>query len=232
MSLVSLAFLGVTACRDKPVPTPDKAPSPSASAPLPAPTTSAASAKTPEGIPTFTLEELPFAEGMTKPYAVEGAILGFLEKDQRIGRIAEDHIEWSKGRIPPETPAYGKNMLISVHGSWPDGIDALYQNTSGRAPAPTYFPVTGKGVSHTIASGGGYGHIAGVVKVGASTLLIGDSMLDGVEIVTVRGPQLSRKPLSPEKAGCKPGEVRKRDYPPKPPRSCLMLPAPPHRAPW
>jgi hypothetical protein len=198
-------------CRDKP-PTPDKEP-PAPSAPASAaPSASAAPDRGAAAKAIPVLAPSKFAPADSHPsalFAVEGALM--VVEGIRVGRIAGDGIEWV-GKIPKETPNLGENSIDSVHGRWPDGIGAIYRSGNGRAPQPTYFPLTGKGASHTTGHGGTTGGINGVARVGESTLLAAYSYT-GVEIVTVRGPGLARKLLTPAQAGCKEGEVREPESP-------------------
>ena len=209
------------ACSSKPTPAPDKEPPPAVVASASSAAASAAgstSAATNTGspvqeIPTFA--PVRFApKGATrespsprKVFAVEGAIM--VASDTRVGRIVGEGVEWV-GTVPGN-PTLGGSTVDSVHGRWPDGIDMLYSSNNGRAPAPTFFAMTGKGTEFTVAPGGGLGYIIGVARVDQSTLVAGWSGERGTEIQTVRGPQLVRKQLSPEQGGCKEGEVRKSD---------------------
>jgi hypothetical protein len=211
LRIAALALLcaGAIACSSKASPPAEKErPSASAapaSAVAPAPRASASAAPGPS-VPTLAPEK--FAPGGKQPekvFAVEGAIMvvdGF-----RVGRVVDDGVEWIKKTVPAEHAGYGPNMVDGVVGRWPDSIGALYSNTNGRAPSPTYFPLTGVGNAHTVAAGGGWGDILGVARVGESTLLASNSPGDGVELMTVRGTVV-RRPMTPEQAGCKPGELR------------------------
>jgi hypothetical protein len=208
---VALCLLTACAisCRDK-APTPDKeppAPGATASAATAIPSASAAADRgaTASAIPTLALEK--FAPADSHPsalFAVEGALV--VVDGNRVGRIVGEGIEWI-GKIPTETPALGENTIDAVYGLWPDGIAAVYRTSQGRAPQPTYFPLTGKGASYTVAEGGGFGFITGVARVGKSTILAGNSMVTNVALVTVRGPRLARELITPAQAGCKAGEV-------------------------
>jgi hypothetical protein len=69
-------------------------------------------------------------------------------------------------------------------------------------------PLTGIGERYVVAQGGGLGYINGVARLGESTIAAGYTLSDGVTLKTVRGT-VSRKPQTPEQAGCKEGEVWK-----------------------
>lgn len=204
---------GVTAC-SKETPTPDKeplAPSPSSSAAIVSPTSRAEEKPAPV-IPTLALEKFaPEGVHLGGLYAVEGAIM--VVADFRVGRIVDERIEWLPNKVPKDNPALGPNRIDSVRGRWPDSIGVLYSSTNGRAPMPTYLPLTGVGLAYTAGPGGGLGQIVGVARVGESTVVAANSH-GGFEFTTVRGTVV-RKPQTPEEAGCKKGEVRESSYGPE-----------------
>jgi hypothetical protein len=220
-SLCVLTACSIACNRSAPTPTKDSPQSlgtPESSATAPAiPTASAgtAAADSPKSIPTLTLEK--FAPAGSEPralYAIDGALV--VVDDQRVGRIVDDGIEWSTGKIPPDG-AYGRHSITSVHGRWPDAVDVLLMGL-GRAPEPKYFPLTGKGVQHREGDGGALGHINGVATVGESTVVAGFTAYSvGHRIVTVRGPGLVVKQITPAQAGCKAGEISEIPNTPAPP---------------
>ncbi|APR75825.1 Hypothetical protein A7982_01172 [Minicystis rosea] len=132
---------------------PPPAPPPSVAAIAPSPSGTAAPAAT--SLPTYVAEKL--APPGTKPevvYAVEGAVA--VSEGQRVGVIVDDAITWI-GSIPKGGPMLGDNVLFDVKGRHPDMLVALYTSGNGRAPQPTYHPLTGKAGSFTVAEGGGWG---------------------------------------------------------------------------
>jgi hypothetical protein len=198
------------ACSNKTTPTPDKEPLAPVSSAATASSSAGAVAEAAEAppIPTLALESFaPEGAHPGKVYAVEGALM--VVEEFRVGRIAGETIEWI-GKVPPVYPAFGPNEIDSVHGRWPDSIGVIYSNTNGRAPQPAYLPLTGVGIKHTVAEGGGFGNILGVARLGESTIMASYSMY-GFEFKTVRGT-VQRKAQTPEEAGCKEGEVRKPEF--------------------
>ena len=158
--------IGAAACNDAPAPTKDTPPAVTAQTSASA---SGATATAAPGVPTLVPER--FAPGSSKPsdvYAVEGALM--VVEGRKVGRIAKGEIEWLAKAIPEGGPAFGENVIRSVHGYWPDGIGAVFTTSNGRAPMPTYQPLTGKGVQHVAGEGGALGSINGVAHVGESTL--------------------------------------------------------------
>ncbi|MFT3774929.1 MAG: hypothetical protein QM820_57005 [Minicystis sp.] len=213
LCLLATAALGCPskpkADKEPPPPTPP----PSAAAVAPGPSGTAAPAV--KTIPTYIAEK--FAPPGTKPeklYAVEGALA--VSEGQRVGVIVDDGITWVSS-IPKGSVALGDNVLTDVKGRHPDLLAALYTSGNGRAPQPTYYPLTGKAGSFMVAEGGGWGDINGVVRVGETVFLAINSMMTGAKLVPVRGPKLVRHSHTPAEAGCKEGEVRKDDYLPAAP---------------
>jgi hypothetical protein len=197
------------ACGNKPTPTPMPDKEPLAPSALPstvtaAPSASAAAAEAP-AIPVLALEK--FAPAGVHPdtlYAVEGALM--VVEDFRVGRVVDESIEWI-GKIPSGDVGFGPNRIDSVRGRWPDSIGVLYSTINGRAPQPTYLPLTGVGLQYTASPGGGPGRIDGVARLGESTVVAGYMPYgEGIEFKTVRGTVV-RKPQMPEQAGCKKGEI-------------------------
>jgi hypothetical protein len=157
-------------------------------------------------VPVLKAEKVPIGGSV---YAVEGAVM--VAEQTRVGRIVGDEVEWVKQQIPPDYPAFGPNGIDSVHGKWPDEIGVIYSNRNGRAPQPRYMPLTGKGLEHVVADGGGLANIMGVARVGEVTLLVASDMASGLRFKPVRG-HLVRKPQTPEQAGCKPGEISREPF--------------------
>src|SRR5262249_48885538 len=138
----------------------------SASAVVPAPSARAAPVGT---LPAFTAER--FAPEGTHPgslYAVEGGIA--VTEGHRVGLIVGEAITWV-GSIPKENPMLGENQITSVRGRAPDMLAAIYVSGNGRAPQPTYQPLTGKRGSLVVAEGGGWGDINGVARVGETVFV-------------------------------------------------------------
>lgn len=210
IGLLAACSIACGACGNKSAPTPSKDPGPppsvTASAAAPSVTASAAA---PATIPTLAAEK--FAPAGSKPtglFTIENAIM--VSEGPRVGRIVNDGIEWA-GAVFAGSDAFGPSIIQTVHGRWPDGVDATYTSSHGRAPMPTYEAVTGKGkgTSHTVASGGGGGRIDGVARLGASTILSTFWMAEGPALVTVRGPKLPHKAISVTQGGCKPGDANR-----------------------
>jgi hypothetical protein len=162
----------------------------SAAPPAPAP---------PPAPPTLTLQEFTDPKhDKLAIYQVEGALM--VSSKAEVGRMVEGKIEWI-GRITKLQPSLGYNTINEVVGRWPDGIGVLYSNDNGRAPTPTYVPITGIGIKHAFSPGGGMAWISGLASIGSSTVAAGYS--HGVEeLVTVRGPKLNRKRTTQKEAGC------------------------------
>nr|AYM54140.1 hypothetical protein [Chondromyces catenulatus] len=218
LSFVALAASSV-ACGNKgtpsPVPEKDAPTSVSSAAPSDAAPLAAPVPEAPKEAPTFQLEE--FAPGGRHPtdiYAIEGALM--VVEGLRVGRIEGDRIEWIDKTIP-DFLAYGGSHINSVHGRWPDAVDVLYSSNNGRAPAPSYMPLTGKGGTMTFQPGGGAGAIAGLAWTGDTLMLAGYSGENGHQFVPVRGPVITRHRQTPAEAGCKKGEVYQNEYQPPAP---------------
>lgn len=158
-------------------------------------------------------------DGPAALHAVDGAWL--LAVEHRVARVTDAGVEWV-GSIPDKTPGLGDNVIDWVGGSYPDAIDVTFSTTNGRAPTPTYWPLTGEGHASTFAMGGGAGWVSGVAPVGGSVLLAGFSFAEGHRILTVRGPKLKRTPTTLKQAGCTEKEV--------PPAA--LMPAPPAVEPY
>lgn len=204
--LLALAAACAVSCGNKPAPTPTKdappTPAPTMLASAPAPSATAAVAV--KAIPTLVPERFaPKGTKLDGLYAIEGALM--VNEGRRVGRIVGDDVEWV-GKISDGMEALGGSLLSSVVGRWPDEVGATYMSVLGRAPYPTWEPITGKAASYTA---GEVGMIRSVARVGSSTLLLADGPMRDTEIVTVRGPKLVRKMTTDQQAGCKPNEVWK-----------------------
>lgn len=197
--------------------TAEKEPAPVTSA---APTSSASAAsmeKTPEpapkDVPTFVLEEFKVPEGTPEGvFQIEGAIAVFM--GMRVGRIVDDKVEWF-AKLPDDprnTSLTGGSRIRTIHGRYPDSVDVVYTSINDRASAPTLFALTGKGVEHRVADGGGWGEIIGPAIVGDSTVVASDSNVESFKMATTRGPRLKIQPQSPAKAGCKKDEITRDMY--------------------
>ncbi|MDC0744541.1 hypothetical protein [Polyangium mundeleinium] len=156
----------------------------------------------PKVVPTLAAE--PFAPKGTHPemlFGIEGGLA--VVEDLRVGRLVDgERIEWV-GQIVDDNKHLGGSHIVSVHGRFPDAVDVIYQSNEGRAPQPTYFPLTGKGERFRVGDGGSPGVIAGVATVGESTL-VSAMMYEGYVFKTVRGPARVYKHLSHAAAGCRP----------------------------
>ena len=200
-SLVSSCLL-MTACRGPVVPAPDPPASqtpakPSLSALVPPAEAPAPSAQALVSIPTLVEEELaPEGVRPSAVFATEGGVMAVA--GLRVGRITGDRIDWLKRTIPnPGIDGLGPLYVNGVHGRWPDSIGVTYERINGRMSAAAYFPLTG--VGRRVGSLTGF--VAGVVQVGASTIVVGN-FDSGPEFETVRGTA-KRRPMTREAADCK-----------------------------
>lgn len=210
----TLLLFGLLAgCKEEVAPAPEKAPVVAPTAPssasslVPAP---------PVEPPTFELHALqPEPREPRALYAIDGALL--VTEGLRVGRLLGEGIEWLDKTVPDLGPAVGGSRINGLSGRWPDAIDLFYASNQGRAPMPSYHPLTGKGMGFTYQPGGGAGYIAGTARVGESLILAGYSSQDGYQFVHVRGPKAMRFRKTPAEAGCKPGEVANQEFvPPNP----------------
>ncbi len=202
---LSLCLFG--ACKTKEAPAPEKEPQAVTKTESPPTPSAVVSAKAPaKVVPTLIPER--FAPGKDEPdglFGVEGAIM--VSSMNRVGRIVDDEkIEWV-GEVPKERPSFGLNMVRSIHGKWPDRIDVVYANNSGRAPEPTYVPLTGKGRDMIVGEGGSPGWIIDVLSTPDQTFVAKYSPFEGASIISVRGKRVGRRSQSPKQAGCKGDEL-------------------------
>jgi hypothetical protein len=201
----------VAACgRPKPDgPTATKEPSPLASTTASATPITSASVNAPHAP---TLRFVPGGPGGTAAkgalFAIEGALLVAVKGS--VSRIQGETLVPVR-TIEDGNPAFGATRILGIQGTWPDGVDVLTHTSEGRAPEPTYVPLTGKGRTVTEGEGGSNGFIDGFAAVGGSTILSTHSFMGGFRFRTVRGPKLDRKSTTQAKAGCKPGEVYHQD---------------------
>jgi hypothetical protein len=207
LSLCILSVLAVSCSKSTPAPEKDR---PVAESPAPvAPSASAASAEREppkKTIPTLVPEPFAGTKGMDVTlHAIEGALM--VAEGLRVGRIVEERVEWI-GSIPDENQFVGGNRVMSVHGSWPDAVDAQSM-AMGRVQVPTIYPITGKGVTRIFGPGGMLAWISGMTRLGKTTLVAGYDAESGYRFETVRGPTLPIKFITADKAGCKEDEVQK-----------------------
>jgi hypothetical protein len=205
--LTSLTVAGCDPAKDKTTANPEPAASsPNVTASASA-STSAAAAVTPEAPPLLDLaEQFPLPEGYSGVYALDGAIIA--SSKNRYGKVGGQGVEWQK--TYGAHPAYGDTLIMSVSGTYPDGVDVITSQANGRAPLPSYSPATGKGSGATFSPGGGMGWVAGIARVGETTLVAGyDNLESGHQIVHVRGPKLDRRHLTVKEGGCSEEDVPK-----------------------
>lgn len=208
-TLLLCAFVSLTvSCKSKPEP--EKEPLATSSAAPLVVSASASAALVPnkppkDAIPTLVPDApIEATKGMDF-YAITGAFI--VEDGLRIGRLVDDKVEWI-GTLPDLNQGLGGSYIRGVTGVWPD-VEVHYTSQNGRAEQPSVYPLGGeKGKNVRFAEGGGLGWVRGVVRVGKTTLVAGSDMYSGARFETLRGPGLKIKPITAEKFGCKPGEVR------------------------
>ncbi len=200
---------GAAACRPKATPLPSSEPPAPAvmasatSAVIPAPSSTAA-----EEAPVPVLSFEPFvadkapADGV---FGIEGGVV--VSRGTRVGRVVGDRVEWLPGAIPRRTEGIGDNFIERVMGAWPDRVAVLYETNNSRAAIPTYLPLSGKNRTLVIGEGGSTGWVTGVATAGETTIVGAYEIASGVRFVTVGGPRVILKQLTPAQAGCKPDEV-------------------------
>jgi hypothetical protein len=209
LSLCVLSLIAVSCSKSTPTPDKEKL---VAESPAPvAPSASAASAEREAPKKTIpTLVPGPFAgtKGMdVSLHRIEGAVM--VAERLRVGRIVDERVEWV-GSIPDEGQVFGGSVIIAVHGSWPDAVDAESM-TMGRGPLPTIYPVTGKGVTRGFGTGGEPAWIVGTTRLGKTTLVGAYDFWTGYQFQTVRGPTLPIKLITAAKTGCN-AEESKPEY--------------------
>jgi hypothetical protein len=154
----------------------------------------------------MTLEEFhPAGEAeLISAFPIEGALL-VVSKDERVGRVVGEKVEWLKKRIPPVTEGAGNNHVVNVLGKWPEAVNVIYHTDNGRAPMPTFFPLVGNDEPIAFGGGGGVdGLLYGIARVGESTIAAYRSMDVGGNILTTfHGPKLERHFTTAKDAKCK-----------------------------
>lgn len=176
---------------------------------------SAAIAPGPAPIPTLVGEDVPALADTTSLTLYRANRDLLIATEKKVGRLSAGNVEWSAGVFPGDSMALGPTALNWVGGEWPDRIDVTFSYANPRSPVPSYWPLTGKGGTVAFAPGGGGGVIAGVARVGETTLVAGWDFMDGQRIMTARGPAL-RRSFTPASTACKPGEVTIPEFGPAP----------------
>lgn len=151
---------------------------------------------------TPVIREVPELENDFTLHTIEGAVM--VANKERVGRLLpEGRVDWV-GQIPKGSDFVGPNEIRWVIGSWPDDVAVYYTSVNGRAPMPTYFPITGGGGWYTFAPGGGGGWLAGVARSGETTTIAGWDTADGYRVVKVKGPMAKPAFRLASQEGCKP----------------------------
>ncbi|MBI5533886.1 MAG: hypothetical protein HY898_14285 [Deltaproteobacteria bacterium] len=196
-ALLGLCVAASTACKSKSQTTPE-APATSA---IPVPSESAVRAQPAAPTAIFSPEVFaPEGRHPTGVYSIEGALM-VVEKNH-VGRINGESVEWI-GDVPKEFPGMGDNIIGSVQGRWPDLVGAVTYASNGRAPYPTFFPLTWKSTGFMVGPGGQGAWIQSVARIGDTLMLVAWSIEQGTHIVHMRGPKVKRKFLAPFQLGCK-----------------------------
>jgi hypothetical protein len=220
---MSVAAMGGIGCRPKPPPRPKPDPASVSAAASSASASASASAVVPDAppeIPTLVFQAVEKSSFVHKLYPIAGALM--VAHERRVGRVAaaDGTIEWI-GKIPDELAGAGPTELLAVVGVWPGAVDVLYQSLNGRAPLPTYAPLTGTGHGAVSMYSGSSGVIDGLAYLGKTTLLATTDLIQGGSLFrTVRGPKLTRQHTTRKEAGCKEGDVRTDD--PRPPPAAIQ----------
>lgn len=194
----------VPVTRDSATEAPRPAPSASGSANAAGMKVQADEAKKP--LETWGFQAVPKLSEADDLYPIENAVI--VSAKYRLGRITDDEgtVEWL-GRVPDGNPAIGPTRILGVYGVAPKDVDVRYQWNNGRAPEPTYFPLSGKGHSVITGEGGMYGYISGIARVRDTTILGTYGRETGHVLRTVRGPKLVRKLTTAKEAGCTAAEL-------------------------
>ena len=165
-----------TAAAPPPVSAPASAP------PLPPP---APAART---VPELAFEPLRVNDKpLRRVFAIEGATI--VTTENVVGYIDGDRVEWI-AKVPRDR-SYGRNVIVHVDGKYLDRIDVIMESDNGRANAPIWLPLTGKGTLHD-ETFGGLGEMA-EARIGDSVLIVTHSGMNNDRITTVRGPTLTRR---------------------------------------
>jgi hypothetical protein len=195
-------LVGVIGCEKKPTPVEgEPRENESAAARVIAPSASAAPAK-PAPPPVLAPRVILDDQGKDEATVFKIGETLIVAGRYKVGKVTkDDKVEWI-GQIPSEITWAGPNEIEWVGGESLDAIDVLYRNMNGRVSSPTYYPLNGEGSMVTLAPGGGWGNIAGVARIGASTVISGNDLNDGGRILTVRGPALERYVIPAGSQGC------------------------------
>jgi hypothetical protein len=212
--LLALAVVWtVVGCKKKQDPIPNKENADVVLAPSVVPSGSASSQEIAKAriVPYMAPEPVKLADGSAlhgELYAVEGALL--VAEAQRVGRLIDgNRVEWL-GKIPPTSPGLGQNKIIKVVGRWPELIETIYTTTNGRAPAPNYYPLIGKGDHQVIIKEWGASWIVGPGHVGKTTVTSHLGAFGEGHLTSVRGPQLRFQHQSAVQFGCHPDEMKRK----------------------
>ncbi len=127
---------------------------------------------------------------------IEGALLVW--EPQHAGRITPEGIAWLPATIPPTSSATYSIHLLG--GRWPDRVGALLSSDSEGGDLQ-YFLLAGG--APFVFSGSSLAAFIGLAQVGETTLLAHyDSARGGLQISTIAGPALLRRPTPAEQLGC------------------------------
>jgi len=200
-TFLGLLVLGAISC-SKSKPAPEK--EPAATTASASPVASAASAeRIPDkpSIPTLLPEPFEATKGLKEAefFPIDGALM--VADDRRVGRIVGERVEWV-GSVPEGWVGMGGSWVRSVHGYWPDGVDAHYTTREGRALQPTLTAITGKGSDVVFAEGGGLAFFFGTARLGETTVVAGYDMMRGYRFETLRGPTRVIDPILAKHGGC------------------------------
>ena len=215
--MICFASLLATGCSPSPAP-PKLAPRIAAIRPLPDPTNlDVPKSAPPQGpkveiVPALVPE--PFSPPGTKRLRLvqaEGALIVIDQSDvderpHRVGRIVGERIVWIGSlvsRLQNDTgQGNGLQFVEWVYGRWPDALDLLYATDRYRTAAMSHFrPLTKHGTPlETVTDEAGW--FDGYAIVGASSVVARHSAAFGSEILTVRGPKLTRHVRTRVEAGC------------------------------
>ena len=165
-----------------------------------------------EVIPTWLPEQFnPPGTKRLRGVQVEGALIVVddLHPDERpirIGRIVGERIDWISSLVTrvrnDSNVGNGLQFFEWVYGRWPDALDLLYATDRYRtAPMSHFRPLTKHGTPlETVTDEAGW--FDGYAIVGASSVVARHSAAFGSEILTVRGPKLTRHVRTRVEAGC------------------------------
>jgi hypothetical protein len=143
--------------------------------------------------------------GIDGLFAIDGGVM-IVTSEHKVSRVTPEGVE-AVGEVNRESPGLGLNIIESVGGKHPDRVHATYHTSNPRAHTPTFWPITGGGGPYVFNPGGGPAGIADVVHVGETTLVVGWDYWSSYQIISARGPIVSRAFTSAEKVGCTLEEV-------------------------